>query len=346
MGAIYLYSKQSTFINTRLMSAGFDPSDVGELLAIELLFPDSLTIDEKSMLDDVMIDQGYDFISETAGDAISGTLPSSYIPSATESSAGKIEIATQSEINVGSDNIRAITPLGLSNWLNNVILHDDFFTSASIVQGDIGQSGWRFNRNGTGNTINAIGAVGHHGIIQMIPGSTATGRVCLYLGDTGVTNILLSNSGVQNQFTIEFIVRFTGSILSADLEINQIGLMTMADTNINGESTGDGVYVRFNPSSNANFVLVSRLSSNTSTSVSSTAVSLNTWYRLSIVFTDLGSGNASAQLQVNGSNSGSSLTTNLPVGVQLMPTIKIDGVGSGASLALELDRVRIIQSQQ
>jgi hypothetical protein len=56
---------------------------------------------------------------------VNGTIDSSNIvftsfgtssPSASESTAGVIEIATQSEVNAGSDNTRAITPLKLANY--------------------------------------------------------------------------------------------------------------------------------------------------------------------------------------------------------------------------------------
>lgn len=233
---------------------------------------------------------------------------------------------------------------GIGGGASNVVLHDDFFTSAATVQGDIGQSGWRFARNGTSNAINPIGVAGHPGVIQMVPGTTAAGRVCLFLGDGGVTSVVLSNTGLQTPLTIEFLLRFTGSIASADLEIAQLGLLTNGDTSVNGESTGDGLYVRFNPSASANFVLVARAGGLASTAAGTTAVVLNTWYRVGIVFTDSGGGSASAQLQVNGVNEGAAVTTNLPIGTQFSPTMKIDGVGSGVTLALEVDRVRFLQT--
>jgi len=227
---------------------------------------------------------------------------------------------------------------------SNVVLHDDFFTSAATTQGDIGQSGWRFARNGTANAINPIGVAGHPGVIQMVPGTAALGRVCLFLGNSGVTSVVLSNTGLQTPFTIEFLLRFTGSIAAADLEIAQVGLLTNGDTGGNGESTGDALYIRFNPAASANFVLVARSGGLASTSAGTTAVVLNTWYRVAIVFTDNGGGSASAQLQVNGINEGAAVTTNLPIGVQFSPTMKIDGVGSGVALALEVDRVRVLQA--
>jgi hypothetical protein len=38
------------------------------------------------------------------------------VPDASESTAGKIELATQAEVNTGTDAVRAVTPATLSNW--------------------------------------------------------------------------------------------------------------------------------------------------------------------------------------------------------------------------------------
>lgn len=49
-------------------------------------------------------------------DAVAWTAFGTSVPNASETTAGKIEIATQAETDTGTDDARAITPLKLANW--------------------------------------------------------------------------------------------------------------------------------------------------------------------------------------------------------------------------------------
>jgi hypothetical protein len=73
----------------------------------------------------VTVEEGTDAGTTWRQTEINGTIDSStvtwtafgtVVPAASESTAGKIEIATQAETNTGTDDTRAITPLKLTNW--------------------------------------------------------------------------------------------------------------------------------------------------------------------------------------------------------------------------------------
>lgn len=73
----------------------------------------------------VTVEEGTDAGTSWRQTEINGTIDSSTVtwtafgvvtPAASESTAGKIEIATQAEVNTGTDDTRAITPLKLANW--------------------------------------------------------------------------------------------------------------------------------------------------------------------------------------------------------------------------------------
>src|SRR5512137_926188 len=52
---------------------------------------------------------------DTAGGDLAATYPNPTVVPSTESAAGKIELATQTETNTGTDDVRAVTPLKLKN---------------------------------------------------------------------------------------------------------------------------------------------------------------------------------------------------------------------------------------
>lgn len=55
-------------------------------------------------------------------------------PAATETTAGIIEIATQGETNTGTDDVRAITPLKLSNWAGRPLKFQQLIGDGSATQ--------------------------------------------------------------------------------------------------------------------------------------------------------------------------------------------------------------------
>lgn len=73
----------------------------------------------------VTVEEGSDADSTFRQTAVNGTIGTDDVvwssfgtaaPSASESTAGVIEIATQAETNTGTDDARAVTPLKLANW--------------------------------------------------------------------------------------------------------------------------------------------------------------------------------------------------------------------------------------
>lgn len=73
----------------------------------------------------VVVEEGTDAGTAWRQTAVNGTIGTddvvwtsfvSAVPAASESTAGRIELATQTETNTGTDDTRAITPLKLANW--------------------------------------------------------------------------------------------------------------------------------------------------------------------------------------------------------------------------------------
>lgn len=73
----------------------------------------------------VLVDEGTDAGTQWRQTAVNGTIDVSDVtwtsfiaatPAASESTAGKIEVATQAETNTGTDDSRAVTPSKLANW--------------------------------------------------------------------------------------------------------------------------------------------------------------------------------------------------------------------------------------
>lgn len=225
---------------------------------------------------------------------------------------------------------------------------EEQFVTGNLSNDTMAKLGWRTTGNGTGNGISSTVAPGHPGIITLNPGApTAAGRRSIQVGQAAIAGgFFLSGSGLAQPIEVEWLIRLRGSIAGADMEMVQLGLVDPADAATTG-LVQNGIFVQFFPAFANVFRVVATLGGLSVSQSGTTVVAINTWYRVSIVFTDTGAG-GSLQLKVNGVAEGSPVIG--PVGV-VFPSIalglfaKIDGQGSGVDSQLDLDRVRVYHTQ-
>lgn len=222
----------------------------------------------------------------------------------------------------------------------DALIIDEPFTAGNFDTDEIGIYGWKKLATGTGNDVAIIAEAGHQGIMSLGGGTAAAGRVALFLG--GITAVNPAIVGVnQNDISCEFLVRLTGSIGSGDLERVTLGWGDEWDAGASVEHN-NGVWVEFDPSTASSFRLRTGNGGARSGQNGTTTVVIDTWYRVGVQMTYPG-GVPTAQLVVNGTSEGSSLTTNI--------TVNAIGFGmrveAGPSVAtesrLDIDRARMVQ---
>lgn len=233
----------------------------------------------------------------------------------------------------------------LSPGSSGPFLEEQFITS-NLTNDTIGKLGWRSTGNGTGNAIGVSSVPGHPGVLSINPGTVAVaGRRALHLGQsTAPGGFALSTDGsMEGTLEVEWLIRVRNTVGAATLEMFQLGLVAPADITTNG-LVQDGLCVQFDPAASGTFRVSTTVGGVQSVQNGTTTVAVNTWYRVSVVFTDTGSG-GSAQLKVNGVAEGSPVATNFPT-TALGLFAKIDGMGAGGSdPILDIDRVRVFCTQ-
>jgi hypothetical protein len=255
--------------------------------------------------------------------------------------------ATQAEAEAGTEvALRTFSPLrvaqaiaALSGGGSTPLLEEQFCTS-NVVDNTIGALGWRSLGNGTANTIAVLAVAKHPGVVRLNPGTAALGRRSLHLGQTGVDLFILTTTGpAGNTIRVEWLVRLD-AVIAATVELVQLGLIAAADFGIAG-AVQNGIFVQFSPTASALWRVAAANGGTTSVQAGTTAVAAATWYRVGFVYTDTGSG-GSLQLQVNGVNEGSPVTTNIPTAA-LIPGMKADGLG--VAYNVDIDRFRLYHAQ-
>ncbi len=257
---------------------------------------------------------------------------------ASETRKGLVELATQAEVNAGTDTGRAVVPSTLAARLDRfqyVDIFDDFIVATEE------------NADG-GNTLvlaselgwyELVGGAGADIVVQpSIGGATNPGVVALETGTTnsGKSGIFARNNTIRKgggEITIEWLVRL------ADLATVGEGYQVLAGLFSSGDvPTSDGIYFRYNRSSSVNWQYVAENSSTESSSNSSVAVAEDVWVKLKIV---VNAGGTSAEFFVNGTSVGTQ-STNLPTG-DISPALGIVKTAGTTERVLYADAFRLQQ---
>lgn len=202
-------------------------------------------------------------------------------------------------------------------------LYDDFISSNEDTD-EIGAYGWRSTSAGTGNAQSRLEAIsGRPGIYRITAGTTATSRSLIYLGESGF-NSIFPDGGV---LVFETVIRLTGTLtgfsrFNAGLAIPN--LVAGANTN--------GIYFEF-ATGDTNWQLVGASSSVYTRQDTGIPVVSGNWYKLRFTTNAAWS---SIQANINGTNAGSPVTSNIPI-VALSPMYKTDGILGGTSVPCDID---------
>ncbi len=266
---------------------------------------DDSVANQKANLDEYMKSIGFDYLSTDPGDT----------PTAAAAAA-----------------------LGTASFDIRDVLAFDHFIVGSTSAGQFGAMGWRTLINGTGSDITPTGEAGHPGIADMGAGSTATGRVGIYLGDASIVNLALGTT--QNEVNLEFLLRLNANtLLSTSNERFVLGFGDTFDASAGTEMT-NGIYLELNPSLSANFKLVtSAAGTKTRTDTTFTPVA-NTWYRVVVRITYPG-GTPTAEILINGT-SRCTATANFP-SAGLGIGARLDANANSAEPRFQLDYCRLTQ---
>jgi hypothetical protein len=194
---------------------------------------------------------------------------------------------------------------GVTVSSEKVVLFDDFISSG-ITSGTIGELPWTLVA-ATGHTVSyAASTVNEQGVIVLGPGTGIAAGGGLHLGNTST----VIGGGVQ---VMEWRVRFpTLSTATQEYEF-YCGLSNTITTT--AEIT-NGIYFAYQRASNVNWTLKTAATTRT-TVASATAVTANTWYKLTLVINAAGT---QVDGYVNGVFIGTSITTTIPT-VAMSPVI-------------------------
>jgi hypothetical protein len=230
-----------------------------------------------------------------------------------------------------------IANLGTSFDMRDIVAFDHFVTATSTSE-RIGQMNWLALIGGTGSDMVQAGVAGHPGVVDISPGTTATGRAAIYLGDTTYLNMLLGTT--QPQIDLEWLVKFdANALISTSNERFFMGFGDTFDVAAGTEMT-NGVYLGFNPSLTGNFDLVTAAAGVRTRTASGIAVVASTWYRIGIRITYPG-GVPTAELLINGTVRATA-TANFP-SAALGIGARMDANTNSAKPRYQLDYMQLKQ---
>jgi hypothetical protein len=284
-----------------------------------------------------------EFLRRNAGTLVGAAFGSSS-GTITEGDDSRIPIQGENDALQGTDGTPSNTNRYVTNSDSRLLgiaydpintLVEDHFMTGNLDTDEIGKMGWRRSINGTAAATILLSEGGHPGIIQLKSGTGALGRSSIHLGNgIGFPMII----GGVNQIAFESLVKFDTTINAADLEDAHMGLAGMWDNN---NAMADGICITLEPSITNVFRL--RVMNSTVATVvnSTTAVALNTWYRVGFVVSDPG-GTPSVQMYINGSAEGSPITTNIPT-TSLACGFRNRSIGTSNNPGLQIDYITMNQ---
>jgi len=222
--------------------------------------------------------------------------------------------------------VKWATPGASADPLGTLDMVDDFPPIGAIT-GQIGQLGWLETSAGTAaTTLRKTGVAGHPGIITIRPGTVATGRACISFGGDG-TNFTVLGDGAT---IITWVVR-SAQVLTAFEEL-AVGL---GDTSNAVGDQVNGVYFRL-LTAGTNWEIVTANASTRTAVDTGIAYVANSWFTLKITINAAGT---SVQANINGTNAGTAITTNIPT-VAIGPLAKVDGIAGGTAADTDIDFFR------
>lgn len=202
-------------------------------------------------------------------------------------------------------------------------LYDDFVTGNEDSD-ELGTYGWRKTSTGTGNVGTRVDAEsGHPGIYRMSGGTAGAARSLIYLGESGANTMILGGG----EIIFECVARYTGTI--GNFERMNAGIADPVTTN---GPLLDGVFFEIQVG-DTNWHLVSANGGTETRIDTGIAATSAQWYRLKFT---VNSGATSIQANIDGSDVGSALTTNIPTAV-ISPIFKTDALSAGGGTATPFD---------
>ncbi len=219
----------------------------------------------------------------------------------------------------GNPGTSASTSSSISS-ASQIILWEDFLSNTAA--GNTGATSSTIS----GGTATILTAESNYmGMCRLSTGaSSASAYSNLFWGSA---NIFLGN-GI---LTLESLIRISTLSTSAERYIVRIGL----HDSVNGEAT-NGVYLKYDESTSANWIICSYASSVGTETTSSTAVSGNTWIKVKIVVNAAAS---SVEYFINGTSIGT-ITTNIPTSPSGIRLHILKSVGTTARV-LDIDFVSL-----
>lgn len=273
--------------------------------------------------------------AEISAVALKGTPVSGDLLLIEDSAAGN----AKKRITIGS------LPSGGGGDISNILINEDFIPN-NLDQDEIGKYNWRNSKTGTGSQFTYVLVPGRQGVMCVGPGpSGAAGRSAMLLGNNvNAWEFQDDGSALNRPLVCDFTCRLRNSIASANLEAVYLGFIAFSDLTSDGEPA-DGIYIRFDPSSDTNWSIVTADTSSRTVVAGTTAPLIDTWYRVGFTIRDLGGSSADVQLRVNGVNQGSAITTDIPIGVNLSFGFQILGQGSGTEPLLDVHKILVTQDE-
>ncbi len=181
----------------------------------------------------------------------------------------------------------------------------------------IGNFGWYRRSTGTGNVGTSIdGDADHPGIYQMRCGTSATALSCVYLA--GISSAFLPIQISGGEVICTWVIQQTGVAANQARVVFGLGdiFQTNADQN-------NGVYFELD-AADTNWFLVSNTAGTKTRRDTAIAYTTGNWIQLKFTINAAGT---SIQANVNGTNAGAAITTNIPTAAKLGLLAKTDGSG-------------------
>jgi len=214
---------------------------------------------------------------------------------------------------------QAITALSLDPS-KTLQMYDEFITGTEDTD-ELGGSGWRVIGGGTGNNLTRVdGLAGHPGIIELVGGTSASGRITMHLGETsGAKNAMVLGSG---KIIFETVFRIIGTINNHQ---RSLGGLTQPIL-INAPIT-EGVFLGIE-NGDTNWQLFSASAAVTTKLDSGLAFSTGVWVNLKF---EVNAAGTSIEGFANGVSFGT-IATNIP-STPISPSYKSDALTAGGGIA-------------